>query len=203
MRPVSGFERPGLQWLFIGLGFVLIATAAAEGIALRRARTDIAAMRASDRSSQIEIDALRARAAREQAARERSTRELAHQRGAGSGLTEPTLTLAPLIKRAAQPPEPTVTKPDDHQSIQLRLLLPARAGAADARYTIVIRTWSGGDTVWSRGGLSMTTMDAKPMVTSFMTGDVFAPGAYEIALARTSPGGGSSDVAAYEVAIRP
>ncbi|MFL6279729.1 MAG: hypothetical protein ACJ731_06440 [Vicinamibacterales bacterium] len=203
MRPVSGFERPALQWLFVGLGLVLIATAAAEGIALRRARTEIAALHASDRSAQIEIDALRARAAREQAARERLTLELAHQRGAGNAVTEPTLTLTPLIKRAAQPPEPTVTRPGDRQLIQLRLVLPARAGAAGARYTIVIRTWRGGDAVWSRGGLSMTTVDTKPMVTSFLTGDVFAPGAYEVALARTAPGGGASDVAAYEIAIRP
>jgi hypothetical protein len=203
MRPVSGFERAGIQWLFIGLGLVLMATAAVEGLALRRARMQIAAMRTTDLSARLEIDALRARATREQAARERVTFELAHQRGAASAITEPTLTLSPLSKRGAQAPEPTVTKPDDHQSIQLRLLLPARAEAADARYTIVIRTWTGGDTVWSRGGLSMTTVDTKRMVTSFITGDVFTPGAYEIALARTSQGGGSSDVAAYEVAIRP
>jgi hypothetical protein len=203
MRPVSGFDRPGIQWLFVGLGLVLIASAAAEGIALRRTRTQLAATRAADRNARLEVDALRARADREQAARERLTRELAHQRGAGVAVTEPTLTLSPLIKRGAQPPEPTVTRPADDRSIQLRLLLPARAEATDARYTIVIRRWSGGDTVWSRGGLSVTTGDAKRMVTSFITGDVFAPGAYEIALARTSQGGGSSDVAAYEVAIRP
>jgi hypothetical protein len=203
MRPVSGFERPVLQWLFIALGIVLIAVAAAEGIALKRARAETATLRAADQHARIEIDKLSAEAARERAARESFSLQLARQRGAASPVTQPTLTLSPLTKRAAQPPEPTVARPPDHQTIQLRLLLPGRTESPNANYSIVIRSWTGGDTVWSRSGLTMTTVDNKRMVTALITGDVFAPGAYEVALTRIVAGSSPADVASYEVAIRP
>jgi hypothetical protein len=203
MRPVSGFERPALQWLFIALGIVLIVIAAGEGVALQRARAQIATLRTADLKARIEFDKLSAQAARDQAAREALKLELARQRGAGVPVTQPTLTLSPLVKRGAQPPDPTVAKPSDHQSIQLRLLLPNRTESQDARYMIVIRTWSGGDTVWSRSGLMITTVDNKRMVTAFITGDVLGPGAYEIALTRIVASGSPADVASYEVAIRP
>jgi len=203
MRPVSGFERAGLQWLFIGLGIVLIVAAAGEGAALVRARAQIATLRAADLNARIELDKLRAQAARDQAARESLALQLARQRGSGAAVTQPTLTLSPMNTRGAQPPDPTVAKPVDHQSIQLRLRLPARAEPPDARYTIVIRTWSGGDVVWSRGGLTATTLDDKRMVPAFITGDVFVPGAYEIALTRTVVNGNPTEVASYEVAIHP
>jgi len=48
MRPVRGFDRPALQWLFVVLALVLIVVAAAEGTAVLRARRDIAALRAAD-----------------------------------------------------------------------------------------------------------------------------------------------------------
>lgn len=203
MRPVSGFDRPGLQWLFIAIGLVLIGVAAAEGVALRRVRAQVAAARAADLNSRIELDQLRVQTAREQAAREALTLELARQRGIGRAVTQPTLTLLPLIKRGAQPPEPTVAKPVESQSIQLRLVLPARQEPADARYSIAIRSWSGGEIVWSRGGLTMTTVENKRMVMAFISGDVFTPGAYEIALTRTIPGGNLAEVASYEIAVRP
>lgn len=203
MRPVSGFDRPGLQWLFVALGVVLMSVAAAEGVALLRLRGQIETLRASDLNSRIELDGLRAQTAREQATREALTLELARQRSSGDAVRQPTLTLSPLIKRGAQPPDPTVAKPADHQSIQLRLVLPARSEATDARYSIAIRTWSGGETVWSRGGLITTTVDGKRMVAAFITGDVFAPGAYEIALTRMTGASAAVDVASYEVAVRP
>jgi hypothetical protein len=203
MRPVSGFERPGLQWLFIALGIVLVAVAAGEGTALLRARTQIATLRAADLNARSEIDKLSVQVAREQAARESFALQLARQRGAGPAVTQPTLTLSPLIKRGAQPPDPTVAKPADHQSIQLRLVLPRQAESQDARYAVLIRTWSGGDTVWSRNGLAATTVDNRRMVTAFVTGDVFAAGAYEILLTRIVSGGSPGDVASYEVAIHP
>jgi hypothetical protein len=206
MRPVSGFERAGLQWLFIALGIVLVVVAAGEGAALLRARTEIASMRAADLNARIELDKLRAQAARDEAAREALALELARQRGTGAPVTQPTLTLSPLIKRRPQPPDQSVAKPADHQSIQLRLLLPGRTESQDdARYAILIRTWSGGDTVWSRNGLAATTVDNKRMVMTFITGDVFAVGAYEILLTRivAVAAGSPAEVASYEVAIRP
>jgi hypothetical protein len=85
--------------------------------------------------------------------------------------------------------------------IQLRLLLPAAAKTEAARYKIAVRMWTGGEAVWSRGGLTMSTVEGKRMVTSFITGDVLGAGAYEIALT-TDAADKSADVAAYEVAVR-
>jgi hypothetical protein len=202
MRPVSGFDRPVVQWLFVVLGLVLIAVAAAEAAALLRARTLIGELRTADLNGLVEREQLQAQAAREQAAREALSLELARQRGAGAAVTQPTLTLSPLRKRGAQPPEPTVGNPADNQSIQLRLLVPDGAEPPTAHYTIVVRTWTGGDLVWSRAGLTLSSVDKKRMVTAFVTGDVFAPGAYEIALTRHA-GEANPDVASYEVAVRP
>jgi hypothetical protein len=201
MRPVSGFDRPGVQWLFILLGIALIAVAVGEAAALLRARAAIRSLRAESVNDRVTREQLEARAAREQSARESLSLELARQRGAGAAVTQPTLTLTPLRKRGAQPPDPTVAKPAEGQSIQLRLVLPPGAEPPDARYTIVVRTWTRGDTVWSRGGVAMSTVDNKRMVTTFITGDVFSPGAYEIALTRHA-GEMTADVSSYEVGIR-
>jgi hypothetical protein len=200
MRPVSGFERPGVQWVFMLAGIALIMVAGGEAMALLRARAEIRTLRAESLNDRIERERLEARAAREQSARESLSLELARQRGVGAAVTQPTLTLTPLRKRGAEPPEPTVAKPADSQVIQLRLVLPAGAEPANARYTIVLRTWTDGDTVWSRDGATMSTVDNKRMVTALVTGDVFASGAYEIALTRR--GDTNPEVAAYEVGIR-
>jgi hypothetical protein len=111
------------------------------------------------------------------------------------------LTLSPLTTRGAQPPDPTVVKPADSQLIQLRLILPSSAKSDAGRYRIAIRTWSGGDAVWSRSGLAMSTIENRRMVTAFISGDVLAPGAYEVILT-TDAGDKSSDVAVYELAVR-
>jgi hypothetical protein len=201
MRQVSGFERPAVQWLFVGVGVVLISVAASEAVALRRARTQIDSLRAADLNARIEQERLQAQVAREQAARESLTLQLARQSGTGAPVVQPTLTLSPLSRRGAQPPEPTVVKPADNQVIQLRLLLPASAKSEVPRYRIAVRLWSGGDAVWSRGGLTMSTVDGQRMVTALNSGDVWSPGAYEIALT-TDAGDKSADVAAYEVGVR-
>lgn len=202
MRPVSGFERPRLQWLFVVFGVVLIGVAGIEAVALRRARSDLASLRAAELNTRVELDQLRAEAARERAAREAFSLQLARERRGSAGPAQPTLTLSPLLKRGAQPPDATVDKPAEERSIQLRLLLPRGNEPPGARYTILVRTWSGGETVWSRSGLALATIDNKRMVATFITGDVFAPGAYEIALTRAAAEN-KFDVASYEVAIRP
>jgi hypothetical protein len=202
MRPVSGLERPALQWLFVALGVALVVVAAGEAVGLRRARGQIAALRAADLNARIERQQLQARAAREGSAREALSLEVGRLRATGPGVSQPTLTLSPLLKRGATPPEATVERPAENQVIQLRLILPSGGPAHPSRYTIVVRTWSGGDTIWSRSGLSVSTVDNGPMVTAFITGDVFAPGAYEIALSGTSIGNKTEDIAAYEIAVR-
>ena len=202
MRPVSGFERPAVQWLFVALGVVLIGVAAGEAVALRRARTQIDSLRAADLNTRIEQERLQGQIAREQAARESLTLQLARQSGAGAPAVQPTLTLSPLTHRGAQPPDPTVVQPADNQLIQLRLLLPTSAKSEVSHYRVVVRLWSGGDAVWSRGGLTVSTVEKKRMVTASISGDVLVPGAYEIALT-TDAADKSADVAAYEVGVRP
>jgi hypothetical protein len=204
MRPVSGFDRPGLQWLFVALGAVLVIVAVMEAVGLRRLRNEIATLRASDLSARIERQELQAKGAREQSAREALSLEVARLRGgARAGGSQPTLTLSPVVKRGPNPPEPTVEPSGESQPIQLRLLLPRGHAASAANYVVVVRTWSGGETIWSRGGVRASTVEGRAMVTGFITGDVFASGAYEIVLTRRSPDGKESDVAAYEVAVRP
>src|SRR6476646_9341736 len=122
MRQVSGFERPGVQWLFVSVGVVLIAVGASEAVALHRAH------------ARIEADKLRGQIAREQAARESLSLQLARERGTGAPGVVPTLTLSPLIRHGAQPPDPTVGQPADTQLVQLRLLLPASEKSDGVRY---------------------------------------------------------------------
>ena len=204
MRPVSGLDRPWLQWLFVALGVLLVVVAVIEAVGLRRLRSEIAALRASDSSGRIERQALQARGAREQSAREALSREVARLRGGThAGVSGPTLTLSPLLERGPTPPEPTVDAPPEGQPIQLRLRLPRGDTASAVTYLVVVRTWSGGEAIWSRAGLRASTVEGRPMVTAFTTGDVFAPGAYEVTLTKRSSDGKESEVAAYEVAVRP
>jgi hypothetical protein len=201
MRSVSGLDRPVVQWFFVTIAGVLIGVALLEAVALRRARAEIASMRASDLNARLEREALHASGARERSAREALSLEVARLRsGARGGSSVPTLTLSPLTARGSSPPEPTVEAPAN-QPIELRLVLPARAPRA-GRYTIALRAWTGGETIWSRGGLGATSMEGRAMVTALITGDVIAPGAYEIVLTTSPAEGKSADVAAYEVATR-
>jgi len=206
MRPVGGFERPAVQWIYVALGVVLIAVAAAEAVALRRARAEIESLRAADLNGGIERERLESRLAHEQATREALTLELARVRapaGSGQGASIPafpTLTLTPLTKRGAQPPEATVARPPAEQAILLRLVLPAGRLMPSTRYGVMVRSWSGGETIWQRGGVSASLIDGKPMVMAFVTGDVFGTGAYEVLL--TSMGEKPADVASYEIAVR-
>ena len=202
MRPVSGFERPALQWLFVILGGVLIVVAVTEAVALRRVRSEVAVLRASDLNGRIEREQLQRREAYERSGREALALEVARLRGRTQpDASSPTLTLPPLTRRGPAPPVPTVETIPENQPVRLRLLLPAGRKATPANYAIVVRAWSGGETIWSRGGLRASTTDGRQMVAAFVTGDVFAPGAYEIALTTVSPDGKGTDVAAYEVAI--
>jgi len=203
MRPVSGFERPVVQWLFVALAIVLIAVAASEAFGLRRAHGEIEALRAARLESQVQREQLEGRVAHEQATREALALELTRSRGSvpsNTGPAPPTLTLTPMTHRGAQPPAPTVTQPDAAQSIQLRLVMPRGRTTASARYTIAVRTWSGGETVWQRGGLTAFSIDGQSMVTAFVTGDVFTTGAYEVLLTQVADT--PVEVAAYEIAVR-
>lgn len=202
MRPVSGFDRPVLQWLFVALGIALVLAAAAEAIGLRRARAQIEALHAVDLNGRLERHQLETRVAREQAARESLTLEVARLRGGSAveAATTPTLTLAPLKTRGATPPPPTVAVPAPAQTIELRLVLDA-APRRVKRYAITLRRWSEGEVVWSRSGLAASTIEGRHIVTARITGDVLTAGAYELALTADTPESPTADVASYELAV--
>jgi hypothetical protein len=203
MQPVSGFDRPWMQWGFVMLGVVLVGVAAAEAVALRRLRADIAQARASEISAHTAREETQIKLTQERAARQALSFDVDRLRsGAREGPSAPTLTLSPVTKHGAAPPEPTVDAIPDAESIQLRLLLPAGSAAAAARYSVSVRSWSGGETVWARNGLRASTVDGPPMVTAFVTGDMFAPGAYEVALTAMTGDGTRAETASYEVAVR-
>jgi hypothetical protein len=200
MRPVSGFDRPMVQWVFVALGVLLVAAAAGEAVGLRRARAEIETLRAANLEERVRQEDLDNRLSREQATREALTLELARVRaGASMPPVQPTLTLTPLTRRGSQPPDATVIQPAASQVIELRLVLPTRS-ADDGTFVLAIRRWSGGQTVWSRGELPARVVDRHRMVTALVTGDVLAAGPYEITLSRTS-GDARPDVASYEVTI--
>src|SRR4051794_39964466 len=184
MRGVRGFERPALQWMFVVLAVLLIVVAGGEAVGLRRTRALIAELRASDLNLRMERQQLETRLAREQAARESFALELGRVRGSVSttAASEPTLTLSPIVTRRPTPPDPTVAVPAPAQSILLRLLVPGSRARSTDRYAVTVRTWSKGEVVWSRSDLRPSTIEGKSAVTTRLTGDLFAPGAYEIRL---------------------
>jgi hypothetical protein len=201
MRPVSGFERPFVQWIFVSLGAVLVAVAAGEAVGLRRARTQIENLRAANLEDRVRQEQLEERLTRAQATREALTLELARARaGASTPAAQPTLTLTPLTRRGVQPPDATVSQPPAAEAIQLRLVLPSVRATPTARYSITVRTWSGGETVWQRTGLASSTVEGKPMIAAFVTGDVLAAGAYEVIL--STAGDRATEIATYEIGVR-
>lgn len=203
MRPISGFERPVVQWVFLALSLLLIAAAGSAAWVARRSNTAAAAARTAEERGRLERQQLEAQLARERSGREALSLELARQRqtAAEPPRVLPTLTLTPAVSRAATPPAPTVTMQHASQVIELRLVLPPGSGRR-ARFDVVLRDWSTGDVVWSRGGLAATTIDRRPAIAVFITGDVFRATAYELLVSAGTADGRKDEVAAYEVAFR-
>ena len=203
MRPISGLERPWAQWLLLALSLLLIFVAAAVAIGLRRASQEIERLRAVDLEARVEHEELERRLAREQSTRESLALELArHRSRAGAARELPTLTLWPLRTRRATPAEATVLPPAATELIDLRLVLPRGAERRHTHFQAAMRSWSGGDTIWSRGHLTPATVDGRPTIVTRVPGEILQPGAYEIAV--TGAGGGpGSDVASYEVTVGP
>jgi hypothetical protein len=205
MRPISGFERPLVQWLFVALSIILVATAGGAAWVARHANVAADAARAAEESGRLERQQLDAQLARERSSREALALEVARQRESGiePARVMPTLTLTPLATRGATPPAATAksaTAQDATQLIELRLVLPAEA--PNRRFDIVLRDWSSGDVVWSRSGLASSRIDRQLMVTAFVAGDVFRPGAYELLVTAANAAGQKEEVAAYEIAFK-
>lgn len=205
MRPVSGFERPIVQWLFVALSIVLIVLAGGAAWVARQAKTSSDTLQASNDGARIERERLDAQLARERSSREALTLELERVR-AGAAIETPrvlpTLTLTPLKARGPKPPEPSVAAQHMTQVIEVRLMLPPQAGKPPATFEVVMRDWSNGALIWSRGGLQASAVDGQRAVTAFITGDVLRPGVYELLLSGGDPAGQRTDVAAYEIAVK-
>lgn len=203
MRPVSGLDRPAVQWLLVALSLVLMALAGWGAVGLRRAGREVERLRAADLEGRLQRDQLEARLAREQSTRESLALELARARSGTvtAEKTLPTLTLTPLRARGATPPQATVTAPPPDALIELRLVLPRAAERRGAAYDIVVRSWSGGGTIWTRGAILSSSRDGRTFVPARMAGDVLAPGSYEVSLFATAADGTRSEVASYEVTV--
>jgi hypothetical protein len=203
MRPISGFERPVLQWLFVALSVILIAVTAGAAWVARRAIAGATSARSVEEGGRLERQRLDAQLARERSAREAITLELARARegSAETARLMPTLTLEPLTTRGASPPEPTVSAQHATQVIELRLVLPA-AARPHTRFEVVLREWTTGRLVWSRGGLTPSTVDRQSMLATFVTGDLFRTGAYEVLVSGVGADGQKTEIASYEVAFR-
>lgn len=202
MKPVQGFDRPVVQWLFVLLGVLLVAVAAGEAVGLRRAHGALAELRRESLEARVARQRLELRLAQEQSARESFALEAARQRGGAAPVAEPTLTLTPVTRRQPTPPEPTVGAPPATQSVQLRLMLAGKRSDPSRRYLVSLRSWSGGELRWSRGDLRATAVDGRAAVTARMAGDVLAPGAYEILLSDVTAADAPVEAGAYEVAVR-
>jgi hypothetical protein len=197
VKRVSGFETPAMQWAFVASGLILMAVAVWAGFALRAERRALAAASATVAQLQDDRDQLQASVERERAAREALTLQLGREREAAAPTSPPTLTLQPVRTRSPRGPQiavPQTTAP----VVELRLVLPASA-PEHAAFTVRLRSWTGGDWLWSRGALAPATADGKPAVLARVSSDILTPGPYELIL--TTSGPSPQDVAVYEVSI--
>jgi hypothetical protein len=203
MRPISGFERPLIQWLFVLLSLCLMVAAGGAAWLARRANAAADLARSAEEGARFEGQQLDAQLARERSSREALSLELTRQR---EGVADPirvlpTLTLTPVTARGATPPEPSVTTQHATQVIELRLVLPS-SGKRYRGFDIALRDWSSGQGVWSRGGLIATTIDRQSMVATYVTGELFRRGAYELLVSGQTPEGKKEEVASYEISFK-
>ena len=205
VHPVSGFERPWIQWTFVALGLLLAALVAAEAVEVRRTREQRDAARAAEVDARLDRTQIELELSRERTAREALAVEAARLRGTAAIPTSPppTLTLTPLGKRGAAPPPPSAEAPGRDQVIQLRLVLPRSAPGGLTGFTIALRTWSSGVAVWTRSGIALPGGERSGGLVAPITGDALAPGAYELLLTATNGAGQTVEVATYEVTIAP
>ena len=197
MRPISGFDRPAIQWLFALCGVALIAACVATAVALVRTRRAVEESRREAMQARIDRDQVEASLARERSMREALGLELGRERTAAVPQLPPTLTLAPVKNKSPRGPEIAVPQ-TSAPLVELRLLLPR--GAPDGPFTVTARSWSTGEVAWTRAGLKAGVADEKPAIVLPITSDVLVPGPYEIVLAAGTP---PKEVTTYEMSVVP
>lgn len=205
MKPINGLERPVVQWVVIAGALVLMVLLALTTLTVRRTRGQIDELLAAQGALRADNEALDAQAARERSAREAFELEVTRLRARGAPAEAraeaPTLTLRPPETRGPKPPEPTVRAPDRTQVIQLRLVLPTTSAAAEGPFEIMARDWSSGRAVWTvTVGKIPPTIHAERALVAYITGEMLAPGAYEIVV-RMAGAAAPEPVASYEVSV--
>ena len=66
--------------------------------------------------------------------------------------------------------------PTASQVVLLRLAVPSKNSGKYAAYEVTVRGWSDGRVRWSRNGLTLTSGSDGPLVTAYVTGEMFEPG---------------------------
>ena len=206
---MRGFERPRVQWMVIGLCAVLTIMLA---VATVRMRTLQDLLRQADQVmglNEKERQTLERDLARERSAREALSLELGRARSGaaptgdgGAGGSPSTLTLDPLIKRSGSPPEANIDAPTVDTVVELRLLLPDASRTDLQELKITARDWSTGTMRWSIASVRLATAAGRGAALAYVTGEMLAPGAYELVLAPAGAEGPQPNPgAAYELGV--
>jgi len=208
MRPVKGLDNPLVQWVLLAGCLAVTALLVLQTRSMQRMSRQVDDLLAAEREATDERQSLEAQLARERATREALSLEIARLRarlpeGEAAAGEAATLTLVPPGNRGATPPEPTVEAPDRAQIVELRLLMPDAVGDEFKDFRISARDWSTGLVRWSRAGVPLAVVEGRRAIVLYVTGEMLAPGAYELSVTPISNGTDASEpVASFEVGVR-
>jgi hypothetical protein len=196
LRGVPGGDRPLVQWLMVALAVAIVVLAARVVLRERDARETIRRLEEELRAAAAREEQLERSLARERAAREAFEIGLGRERASNA---PPGIPLEGGLDPSGRPKQ-QIRLPDE--ATRVRFVLPLK-GPRLARYRAGLRTFSGGEELWSHAVLRA---DADPM-RLFVTVpyELLAPGAYELMVVGFTDRGERKDVDAYtfEITSRP
>lgn len=208
MRPVKGLDKPLVQWFLLAACAVMTILLVLAARSVARATRQVDDLVAGQTTAAVDRQSLEEQLTRERATREALALEIARLRArqgpeTSSGSEIPTLTLAPTASLGVGPPEPTVAEPGRAQLIELRLLMPETVGDNVKTCQIIARDWSTGQPRWSRADVPVADIDGRRAAVAYVTGEMFAPGAYELLVTPTASDTGASEpTVSFEVGVR-